>query len=73
MVREHLAHFLEDGFCCPELHQLVALCTSSLLGSLLCVLFRKSIVHSDRGGEAREKGRVQGGKKEVEVRQIREA
>ena len=73
MLREHLCHFLEDGFCCPELRQLVVLCTSSLLGSLLCVLFRKSAVHFDRGGEAGEKRRVQCGKKDLEVRQIREA
>ena len=72
MLREHLAHFLEDGFCRPELRQLVILSTSSLLGSLLCVLFRKSTVHLDRGGEAGEKRRVQGGKKQLDVRQIRE-
>ena len=49
MLREHLAYFLEDGCCRPELRQLVVACTTGLLDSLLCVLFCESAVHLDRG------------------------
>ena len=73
VLREQLAHFLEDSFCCPELRQLVVVCTTCLLGSLLFVLFRKSFVHFDRRGEAGEERRVQVGQKQIDIRQKREA